>query len=833
VAKEAGMRAWVGILSGILTGILLAAWSSVTAGAAPQGGVRTVAPPSQAGTLREFTKQYCITCHNARLKTGGLVLESRDFDHPAADADVWEKVIRKVQVGMMPPGGAPQPDPATRRALVTTLSGALDEAAKANPNPGRPALHRLNRTEYAYAIHDLLDLEVDPATLLPPDDSAYGFDNVADVLGVNATLMEQYVSAAGKVSSLAVGDPDVSPAAEVYTIPQDASQDRHVEGLPFGTIGGILATQTIQIAGEYELSAKFFRTNLGVLRGLEYEHVLEYAVDGVRVHLTKLGGPDDWAANLENNTLIADQIEERAKVRVPLTAGPHEITAAWIKKSDAVDPVRTTRPVRSSHDTRDPLGIPHLSTFTVAGPFKPSGSGDMPSRRRIFTCKPATGTEERCARQIIATLVRRAYRGQGTDADIERLMGFFRAGRQQRDFERGIQVALQRVLASPKFVFRAEREPDQLAAGRAYVLSDLELASRLSFFLWSSIPDDELLKVAAESRLREPAALERQVRRMLADPKSERFVTNFAGQWLYLRNLTNHQPNSMMFPDFDDQLRQAFRREAELFFDSIVHEDRNVLDLMTADYTFVNERLARHYDIPNVYGSQFRRVTLTDDARKGLLGKGAILTVTSRATRTSPVVRGKWILDNILNAPPPPPLANVPPLPEPDESGQVLSMRERMEAHRKNPVCANCHRMFDPIGLAMENFDAVGRWRARDGGSLGVAIDATGELLDGTKVDGVVSLRRALLRQPEMFVGTVVEKLMTYALGRGVAADDMPSVRAIVRDTSGRDYRFQSLVLGIVKSAPFTMRIKASTSAEATADRSPERETPLTSVAAR
>ena len=827
------MRAWVGILSGILTGILLAAWSSVTAGAAPQGGVRTVAPPSQAGTLREFTKQYCITCHNARLKTGGLVLESRDFDHPSADADVWEKVIRKVQVGMMPPGGAPQPDPATRRALVTTLSGALDEAAKANPNPGRPALHRLNRTEYAYAIHDLLDLEVDPATLLPPDDSAYGFDNVADVLGVNATLMEQYVSAAGKVSSLAVGDPDVSPAAEVHTIPQDASQDRHVEGLPFGTIGGILATQTIQIAGEYELSAKFFRTNLGVLRGLEYEHVLEYAVDGVRVHLTKLGGPDDWAANLENNTLIADQIEERAKVRVSLTAGPHEITAAWIKKSDAVDPVRTTRPVRSSHDTRDPLGIPHLSTFTVAGPFKPSGPGDMPSRRRIFTCKPATGAEERCARQIIATLVRRAYRGQGTDADIERLMGFFRAGRQQRDFERGIQVALQRVLASPKFVFRAEREPDQLAAGRAYVLSDLELASRLSFFLWSSIPDDELLKVAAESRLREPAALERQVRRMLADPKSERFVTNFAGQWLYLRNLTNHQPNSMMFPDFDDQLRQAFRREAELFFDSIVHEDRNVLDLMTADYTFVNERLARHYDIPNVYGSQFRRVTLTDDARKGLLGKGAILTVTSRATRTSPVVRGKWILDNILNAPPPPPLANVPPLPEPDESGQVLSMRERMEAHRKNPVCANCHRMFDPIGLAMENFDAVGRWRARDGGSLGVAIDATGELLDGTKVDGVVSLRRALLRQPEMFVGTVVEKLMTYALGRGVAADDMPSVRAIIRDTSSHDNRFSSLVLGIVKSAPFTMRIKASTSAEATAHRSPERETALTSVAAR
>ena len=816
------MRRSVGILSGIFIAILLAALPGVPAGAARQSDVRTGASPSQARTIRDFTNQYCVGCHNGRLKTGGLALDSRDFEHLAADADVWEKVIRKVQVGMMPPAGVPQPDPATRRALVTTLTGALDEAARANPNPGRPALHRLNRTEYAYAIRDLLDLEVDPTTLLPPDDSAYGFDNVADVLGVNATLMEQYVSAAGKVSSLAVGDPDVSPAAEVFTIPQDASQDRQVEGLPLGTIGGVLATPTIQVAGEYELSAKFFRTNLGVLRGLEYEHVLEYAVDGVRVHLTKMGGKEDWAANLDNNTLIADQIEERAKVRVPLTPGPHEITAAWIKKSDAIDPVRTTRPIRSSHDTRDPLGIPHLSTFTITGPFASTGPGDMPSRRRIFTCKPASGADEKCARQILATLMRRAYRGQGTDDDVERVMGFYRAGRQQRDFDRGIQVALQRVLASPKFVFRAEREPEQLPAGRSYRLSDLELASRLSFFLWSSIPDDELLKVAAEGRLQDPAVLERQVRRMLADAKSERFVSNFAGQWLYLRNLTNHQPNSMMFPDFDDNLRQAFRREAELFFDSIVHEDRNVLDLMTADYTFVDERLARHYGIPNVYGSQFRRVTLTDEARKGLLGKGAILMVTSHATRTSPVVRGKWILDNILNAPPPPPPGNVPPLPETEDSGQVLSMRQRMEAHRRNPTCANCHRLFDPIGLAMENFDAVGRWRARDGGSLGVPIDASGELLDGTKVDGVVSLRRALLRQPELFVDTVVEKMMTFALGRGVAASDMPSVRTIIRDAASRDYRFSSLVLGIVKSPSFTMRIKASS----------ERETRLTGVAA-
>ena len=802
------MRASIGILPGVLT-ILWAAWNGVPAGAAPQAEVRTAASPSQAGTIREFTEQYCISCHNGRLKTAGLELDALDFEHPASDANVWEKVIRKVQVGMMPPAGVPHPDPATRRALVAALSSVLDEAARANPNPGRPALHRLNRTEYANSIRDLLDLDVAPATLLPPDDSAYGFDNVADVLGVSATLMEQYVSAAGKVSSLAVGDPDVSPAAEVYTIPQDASQDRHVEGLPFGTIGGILAKPEIQVAGEYELSATFFRTNLGVLRGLEYEHQLEYAVDGVRVHLTKLGGPEDWAANLENNTLIADEIEERAKVRVHLAAGPREVTAAWLKKSDAIDPVRATRPIRSSHDTRDPLGIPHLMTFTIAGPFKPEGTGDTPSRRKLFTCTPVAGAEERCARQIIATLVRRAYRGQGTDADVERLMNFWREGRRQRDFDRGIQVALQRVLASPKFVFRAEREPAQLPVGRAYRLSDLELASRLSFFLWSSIPDDELLDAATRNRLKDPAVLERQLRRMLADPKSERFVSNFAGQWLYLRNLSNHQPNSMVFPDFDDNLRQAFWREAELFFESIVREDRNVLDLMTADYTFVNERLALHYGIPNVYGSNFRRVTLTEDARKGLLGKGAILTVTSHATRTSPVVRGKWILDNILNAPPPPPPANVPPLPEGDESGRVLSMRERMEAHRKNPVCANCHKLFDPIGLAMENFDAVGRLRARDGGSLGVPIDASGELVDGTKVDGVVSLRRALLRQPELFVGTVVEKLMTYGLGRGLAADDMPAVRAIIRESAARDYRLSAIVLGIVRSTPFTMRIKA------------------------
>jgi hypothetical protein len=765
---------------------------------------------SSGPAVRQFVTQYCITCHNERTKTAGLALDTQDFENLPAGADVWEKAIRKVQVGMMPPPGARHPDTATRTAFVATLSNTLDRAALAKPNPGRPALHRLNRTEYANVIRDLLDLEVEARTLLPPDDSAYGFDNVADVLGVSATLMEQYVSAAGKVSSLAVGDSDVSPGAEVYRIPQEASQDKHVEGLPFGTVGGVLAKPTIQVGGTYEISAKFFRTNLGVLRGLEYEHWLEYTVDGERVHLTKVGGPDHWAANLENNTLVADEIEQRAKVRVTLTAGPHDITAAWLKKSGATDPVRTTRPIRSSHDTRDPMGIPHLSTLTIAGPFDPIGPGDTPSRRRIFICEPAKGTEDRCARQIISRLVRRAYRGQATDTDLERLMDFYRQGQKEGGFTRGVQVALQRILASPKFIFRAERDPQTVVPGSTYRISDLELASRLSFFLWSSIPDEELLQVASEGKLRSATVLEQQVRRMLADSRSKRLVSNFAGQWLYLRNLSNHQPNSMEFPDFDDNLRQAFRRETEMFFESIIRDDRNVLDLLTADYTFVDERLAKHYDIPNVYGSQFRRVTVTDEARKGLLGKGAILTVTSYATRTSPVVRGKWILDNILNAPPPPPPKDIliPPLPEGNNADTVLTMRERMEEHRKNPICANCHRLFDPIGLAMENFDAVGKWRTREGGALGNPIDASGELLDGTRVDGVVSLRQALLRQPELFVGTVVEKLMTYALGRGVAAHDMPTVRGVIRDAGRRDYRFSAIILGIVNSPSFTMRIK-------------------------
>ena len=635
--------------------------------------------------------------------------------------------------------------------------------------------------------------------------------NIADALGISPVLLERYLTAAGKISSLAVGDPSAGPAGETFRIRQDASQDIHIEDLPIGTVGGILAKTTLPLDGTYDFSIKLFRTNLGVVRGLEYEHQLEYTVDGARVHVSRVGGDEDFRANLKNMTKAGDDVEERAHIRIPLKAGPHVITAAFLERSDAVNPLRLQPFIRSSNDTLDTIGHPHLDTFTLTGPYNATGPGTTPSRSRIFSCRPANaGDEDGCARRIIATLARRAYRGQVAPGDLDRLHEFYALGRKQGTFDTGIQTALQRILASPKFAFRVERDPANVGAGTVYRISDLELASRLSFFLWSSIPDDQLLRVAATGTLHTPAVLHQQVRRMLADEKSDALIQNFAGQWLYLRNLKSFQPNSLEFPDFDDNLRQAFQRETELFFASVMHEDRNVLDLMTADYTFLNERLAKHYGIPGVYGSHYRRVTLTDDARKGLLGKGAILMVTSHPDRTSPVVRGKWVLENLLGAPVPPMANNVPPLSEdPNRAGKILTMRERMEEHRKNPTCAACHKIMEPIGLSMENFDATGAWRTRDGGTLGNPIDSTGELLDGTRVDGVVTLRQALLKQPDLFVGTLAEKLMIYGLGRGLSAYDMPELRKIVRDSSAQNYRFSSLILGVVDSTAFQKRIKA------------------------
>ncbi|MGH9645611.1 MAG: DUF1592 domain-containing protein, partial [Bryobacteraceae bacterium] len=674
----------------------------------------------------------------------------------------------------------------------------------ANPNPGQPLLHRLNRTEFANAIHDLLDLDVDTATLLPPDDSAFGFDNIADVLNLSPVLLERYLSAADRISSLAVGDPETQAGSDTYRARQDLSQDQHIEGLPFGTVGGMEIEHTFPLDAEYEFRLSIFRNNLEIMRGIERTHQIELSIDDERIFLRPVGGPEDLA-RMRNPTDGSDAIDARFSIRIPVKAGPHKIVATFLQKR-GVGTARLEGFVRSSVDTFEATGRPHLETITILGPYQPTGAGETPSRKRIFTCRPVRPADEaRCARQILEPLARRAYRRPVSDADMRPLLDFFAKGRAKRDFESGIQFALRRMLASPDFVFRAETSPDNVKPGALHPIEPIELASRLSFFLWSSIPDEELLSLAASGRLAKPDVQQAQVRRMLADPRAERFVSNFAGQWLQLRNLRNARPNSAEFPDFDDNLRQGFRQETELFFASILQEDRSVLDLLRADYTFLNERLARHYGVPGVYGSNFRRVPVTDDARRGILGQGSILTVTSHADRTSPVVRGKWVLENLLGAPPPPPPPEVPPLPENTENAPPRSLRARLELHRANAVCASCHKAMDPIGFALENFDAVGSWRTEESGS---PIDATGVLGDGAKVDGVVSLRNAILARPEVFAGTVTEKLMIYALGRGLNPYDMPAVRGIVRDAASSNYRLTSIIMGVVRSLPFQMRKK-------------------------
>jgi hypothetical protein len=785
------------------------AWSVPEAANSQSGGL---APPAAAASDREILDRYCVSCHNDRLKTSGLSLEKIDVASAAAAADVWEKVARKLQARVMPPQGVRRPDEATYRALEAAIESQLDAAATDHPDPGAPILHRLNRSEYANAVRDVLDLDIDVTSLLPPDDAAYGFDNISDVLGVSPSLQERYLSAAVRIAALAVGDLDIAAGSDTYRIRQDLSQDQHVEGLPLGTIGGTAVRYTFPLDGDYVFQAKLYRTNLNIVRGLENPHDVEIAIDGRRVYLTTIGGPDDLASLFDKPTDTGDAVDARLRVRVPVSAGPHDVTVAFVEDPPVAEPNRLQPFIRSSIDNFDWAGRPHMQTFTITGPFNATGPGDTPSRRRIFTCQPKTSVVERgCAERILSSLAHRAYRGPVSAADMQRIMRIFDESRRTGTFEAGIEAGLQRILAAPRFVFRVERDPAGVASGAPYRLGGVELASRLSFFLWSSLPDDELLRVAEQGRLTDPAVLDAQVRRMLANPKSQAVIDNFAGQWLQLRNVRNVQPNSDLFPDFDDNLRQGFKRETELFFEGVMRGDRPVTDLMTADYTFVNERVAKHYGIPGVYGSRFRRVTLTDERRFGLLGKGSVLTVTSHAERTSPVERGKWILENILNLPvaPPPPIPGAGVFAEPAPGDAPKTMREQMEAHRTNPVCASCHKIMDPIGLSLENFDVVGQWRAEDAGA---PIDASGQLIDGTQVDGIVTLRKALMAHPDVFVRTMTEKMLTYALGRGLDARDMPAVRAIMREASDREYRFSSLVLGIVHSVPFTMRVAQVTS---------------------
>ena len=756
--------------------------------------------------------EYCVTCHNqrvvegagaapspliAQLRAAGLALDTLDVSEVAGNAAAWEAVARKLRVGAMPPTGRPRPDQATLHGVAAWLEAALDRADELAPNPGRrPALHRLSRTEYQNAVRDLLALdslpkELDIAVMLPADNATSGFDNLAELLFVSPTLMERYLAAARKISRLALGDPTMLPIVDTYQLDRNLIQDDHIEGLPLGTRGGTRVRSHLPLDGEYLITVQF-------ARAAREPHDVEVSVDGDRVELFTVG--ENPPERLTSGVFAFDA-DPDVQVRVPLRAGPREVTVAFLPKSGALaeGQVRAFRS-RSSQ--------PSIASLIVSGPYGADGSGDTPSRQRILTCRPgsrATAVEAAaCARSILSTLARRAYRRPATESDLSRLMPFYDQGNVEGGFERGIQRAIERVLVSPEFLFRIERDPDMTMADDVYRVTDLELASRLSFFLWSSIPDDQLLDLAVQGELSDPQVLEQQVRRMLADSRSHALVNNFAEQWLFLRDVDAKEPDEGFFPGFDENLRQALRRETALFVDSILRDDRSVLDLITADHTFVNERLARHYGIPHVYGSHFRRVQLEDEQRRGLLGQGSILTLTSYSTRTSPVLRGKWILENLLSSPPPPPPPDVPALDERTDDGQPRSMREAMEQHRANPACASCHAQMDPLGFALENFDAIGRWRERS--ESDTPIDATGLLPDGRRFDGPSGLRDALLTAPDQFVHTVTEKLLIYALGRGAEHFDAPAIRRIVRAASQDDYRFASVVVGIVNSTQFQMR---------------------------
>jgi hypothetical protein len=747
-----------------------------------------------ASPQRKLLDQYCVTCHNQRVKTAGLMLDKMDVDHPSEGAEVWEKVVRKLRGGMMPPQGMPRPDKPTTDGFISWLETSLDRAAAAQPNPGRSPLHRLNRSEYANAIRDLLALNIDVTALLPADDEANGFDNIADVLKVSPSLLEQYLTASRQISSLAVGDPSTTPISQIYRVPPDLAQDEHIEGLPLGTRGGLLIHQNFPLDAQYDISVKLLRNIVGYITGLEWPHQLEITVDGARVFLAPVGGEEDNKMMDANLGIAGDALDARLKARIPIKAGPRTVVVTFLRKNSA-ESVEPLQPFTRDLDLQNMNGIPLIDYVDITGPFQATGPGDTPSRRQIFSCRPAnTGEEMPCARKILTTLTRRAYRRPVTEKDLELPLRFYQDGRTGGSFDAGIEAALRLILADPKFLFRSESETPNI--------SDLALASRLSFFLWSSLPDDQLIEIAAQGKLKDQPVLEHQVKRMLADPRADALVSNFAGQWLFLRNLQSSVPDRDTFPDFDDNLRQAFRRETELFFASIMREDRSVLDLLNADYTFVNQRLAEHYGMPNIYGSQFRRVKLVDENRRGLLGQGSILTVTSYPNRTSPVLRGKWILENILGTPPPPPPPNVPALKENSEGSKPLPMRALLEEHRKNAACASCHRIMDPLGFSLENFDGIGQWRTKEPGGV---VDASGQLADGTKVDGPGALRKALLSHPDQFVETMSEKLLTYALGRGLEYYDMPAVRSIAHDAARNNYRFTSLIMGIVNSTPFSV----------------------------
>jgi hypothetical protein len=777
-------------------------WAALFAVATVWGqGVPKVPAVSSPQTI---ANQYCAYCHNDKLKTAGITLTKLDWVHPGQSAELGEKVIRLVRAGIMPPPGMPRPKPEAAKAFASAIENGIDQAAVQHPNPGRPALHRLNRTEYANSVRDLLNVTVDVSPLLPSDDMSHGFDNMADVLTLSPALMEGYIRAAGKISRMAVGEPDALALTHTYSIPRVLSQVRHVEGTPLGTRGGLAVVHNFPADGEYTFKLGFYYSPTGPLFGMNQGkgQTVVIAVNSEQVAVIEVNPA---------MTLAKDGIKTPP---IKVRAGPQRISASFPQKFDG--PIEDEYQMVEQSLVDVSVGalpgmttLPHLHELSITGPLKAQGISDTPSRRKIFACRPAGDEDEMpCAKKIIGAVARQAYRRPVTPNDLEALLGFYQRGRNDGNFETGIRTAIQAILASPEFVFRFERAPAGVAPGANYRISDLELASRLSYFLWSSAPDDLLIAAATEGKLKDPVVLEKQVRRMLADPKSEALATNFAGEWLHLQNLKDFNPDLFLFPNFDRGLAQSMRRETELLFDNIVREDRSITELLTADYTFVDERLAKHYGIPNVMGNRFRRVPVADPNRDGLLGHGSILTLTSTAIRTSPVQRGKYIMEVLLGTPPPPPLPNVPALPENSElrTGHVakpLSVRERTEQHRADPICAGCHKLMDPIGFALENYDSLGVWRTNDSG---FRIDPTGQMFDGTKLDGPASLRQALLTHSDSFIGTFTENLLAYGVGRVMDYADMPTVRGIEHEAARSNNKFSSFVLGIVRSPAFQMR---------------------------
>ena len=750
----------------------------------------------QGGALQPFLAQYCLDCHNPKDKAGGLDFDAIKSHDLATDAKTWEQAVRKLTARQMPPPEAARPDEKTYNAMISTLAGALDAAAAERPNPGRTeTIRRLNRTEYQNAIRDLLALDIDSTALLPADQPSHGLDNLL-LSDLPPTLLDRYVTAAQKISRLAVGNPLKAPSVETFRVPADITQEEQVEGLPDGTRGGTLIAYNFPQDGKYDIQVWLMRDRNEHIEGLTEPHDLELLMDRQQTASFTIKPPEDHEGR--------SNVDDNLKTRITAKAGPHQLGVTFLKNPSSL--LETKRQPYEAHFNmhRHPRISPAIFQVCITGPYEPQGHGDTPSRRKIFICQPTVAVEEEhCAQRILETLAHRAYRRPVSDADLESPMKFYRQARANGDFDSGIEAALSSILVNPKFLFRVERDPENIALNTAYRISDLELASRLSFFLWSSIPDGELLDLAERNQLSKPEVLADQTQRMLADERANNLATNFADQWLNLRNLESVTPDLRLYPDFDDNLRQAFRQETELFFTSILRENRSVLDLLHADYTFLNERLAKHYGIPHIYGSRFRRVELdVDSERGGLLRQGSILTVTSYATRTSPVIRGKWVLENLLGSPPPRPPANVPSLKD-NTVSDALSVRNRLAEHRANAACAACHKAIDPIGFSLEQFDAVGRWRTLEEGQ---PIDAHGGLPDGTEFEGVIGLEQALLHRPELFERTLTEKLLAFALGRELDYFDAPAVRKIVRETSANENKFSSLIQGIVASNPFQMR---------------------------